>query len=500
MCASISDIVDRIGDEEEALGFPDPPEELQAGTRNWKSLLAYFGPGAILASATLASGELLFAPRGGAIFGYTILWALVWAGLVKGIMLYAGIRYYTLTGEHVMSRWAKMPGPRGWFTLFMGFLGIVSFPAWAAGLAKFVGQIVAWIFGLPETNTTFAAVGTIVLAVTAGLILLGGYDYVERIQVGIIAFLAAAIAVLAIAVTPSLTQLIAGLIPTIPGQYPEFVQQNYPSITDRPVWVEVVTYMGAIGGGVYDYIGYVGYAKNREWGMLNRSDTDVQRIMEKLDPGEVVPLGDDEETQRRGRAWLKAPQMDVLMSFGSITFFTATAMLLGAVILHPAELVPSGVDLFRYQARFFTRIHPSLKILWQVGVFFGIFGALYGLWEGYTWTWLESFKPFSERLHRLEQNNMTIVRAITIIYVGGVALVLLWSDLSAVAIVTPVSLLSGVFACGLWCWAMIWVEKTALPDVWQGGWKLDLGLIVAGAFLTGSGLISILVYLGIFSF
>jgi Mn2+/Fe2+ NRAMP family transporter len=141
VCASGSDIVDKISGEGEALSFPTPPEELQPGARDWKKLLAYFGPGAILASMTLGSGELLFAPRGGAIFGFSILWALVWAGLMKGIMSYSGVRYYTLTGEHVMSRWAKMPGPRGWFTLFMGFLGIVSFPAWAAGLAKFIGQI-----------------------------------------------------------------------------------------------------------------------------------------------------------------------------------------------------------------------------------------------------------------------------------------------------------------------------------------------------------------------
>jgi hypothetical protein len=255
--------------------------------------------------------------------------------------------------------------------------------------------------------------------------------------------------------------------------------------------------MGAIGGGVYDYIGYVGYAKTRNWGMLNRSDVEVQRFMEELDPGEVVPLADDEETKRLGRAWLKAPQMDVLISFTAITFFTAAAMVLGAVTLHQAKLVPSGVDLFKYQARFFTRIHPSLKILWQIGVFVAIFGTLYSIWEGYTWTWLETFKPFSERVHQLQENNMTMARAITIIYVGGVSLVLLWSNLSAVAIITPVSLLGGVFACGLWCWAMIWAEKTALPEVWQGGWKLDLGLVVSGTFLTVSGLLGILTYIGI---
>jgi Mn2+/Fe2+ NRAMP family transporter len=497
MCASASDIVDQIEEKRGALSFPEPPKELQQGIRNWKKLLAYFGPGAVLASMGLGSGELIFAPRGGAIFGLSILWALVWAGIVKGVMAYSGVRYYTLTGEHIMSRWAKMPGPRGWFTLLIGFIALVALPAWAAGLAKILGQITAWIMGAPETNTMFAAIGTVMMVVTAGLVLLGGYDYVEKVQIAIVAFLSAAIAVLAFAVTPPPLGVLAGLVPTIPSGYPSFVQQNYPIIARRPVWVEVVTYMGAIGGGVQDYIGYVGYAKNRGWGMLGRSDIEVQRLMEKLDSGETVPIDTDEETKRIGRAWLKAPQIDVLISFSAITFFTATAMVLGALTLHSAELVPSGTDLLKIQAQWFMDINPRLKLLWQVGAFFAIFGTMYSIWEGYSWAWLETFKPFSNRLHRLEQNNMTAVRLITIAYVGGVGLVLLWSELNAVAIVTFASLLGGVFACGLWCWAMIWAEKTALPDVWQGGWKLDFALVVSGTFLTGSGLLSILAYFGI---
>lgn len=498
MCASASDIAEKIGDKG-GINFPEPPDALKKGARNWKKLLAYFGPGAVLASMGLGSGELIFAPRGGAIFGFAILWALVWAGLVKGVMAYSGVRYYTLTGEHIMSRWAKMPGPRGWFTLLIGFLAIVALPAWIAGFAEILGNITAWMLGLPGTDTTFAAIGTVMMVVTAGLVLLGGYEAVEKIQIAIVAFLSAAIVVLAFAAAPSPIQVLGGLVPTIPSSYPAFVQQNYPLIAKRPVWVEIVTYMGAIGGGVQDYIGYVGYVKNREWGMLNRSDVEVQRFMETLDPGEVVPISTDEEAQRLGHAWLKAPQVDVLVSFSAITLFTVISMALGAVTLHEAELVPSGTNLLKYQAQWFTDIAPGLGMVWQVAAFAAIFGTLYSVWEGYTWAWLETFKPFSDRLHQLEQDNMTVLRLITIVYCGGIGLVLLWSSLSAVAIVTLASLLGGVFACGLWCWAMIWSEKTALPEVWQGGWKLDLALAISGTFLTGAGIIAILGYFGIIS-
>ena len=34
--------------------------------------------------------------------------------------------------------------------------------------------------------------------------------------------------------------------------------KNDPSIATRPPWVEVITCVGAVGGGTYDYVGYVG--------------------------------------------------------------------------------------------------------------------------------------------------------------------------------------------------------------------------------------------------
>lgn len=488
-------------DDEQDLSYPEPPAELQPGSRNWRRLLLYFGPGAIVASMTLGSGETLFAPRGGAIFGLSILWALVWAGLVKGVMAYSGVRYRTLTSENIMSRWAKLPGPRGWFTLFMGLLALVAFPSWVGGLSLMLGQITAWIIGIPITNTSAAALGTLLVFVTFGLDYIGGYETVEKVQIAIVAFLSAAIAVLAIASQPPLGGIAAGLVPNIPSNYAPFVQEQYPTIASRSVWVEVVTYMGGVGGGIYDYIGYTGYMKERQWGLFNRSDSfAVENLMREIAPGEEVPIDTSSDNVRRGYSWLKAPQIDVTLSFAAITFFTALAMILGAQSLNEAQLVPSGLDLFRFQAQWFTDITPGLDILWKIGVFFAIFGTMYATWEGYTWTWLMSFRPFSARVRRIEEESLGLARILTFVYCGGLGIMLMWTDLSAVAIVTPAAILGGVFGCGLWCFAMIWADKTALPEELQGGWLYYGGLVVSGLFLTFAGTISIVEYLGITSF
>jgi Mn2+/Fe2+ NRAMP family transporter len=77
------------------LQYPEPTPDLQQGLR-WRAL-KYFGAGAIIASVTIGSGETLFASRGGAMFGYTLLWCFVAGTLMKGVQVYTAARYMTLT-------------------------------------------------------------------------------------------------------------------------------------------------------------------------------------------------------------------------------------------------------------------------------------------------------------------------------------------------------------------------------------------------------------------
>ena len=106
--------------EREKIRIPEPPEKLQ-GRMSLATALMFFGPGAIVASLTIGSGEVIFASRAGAVFGYAALW-VVFIGLIsKAALVYGANHYITVTGEHPMSRFARIfPGPRGWFPLLIG--------------------------------------------------------------------------------------------------------------------------------------------------------------------------------------------------------------------------------------------------------------------------------------------------------------------------------------------------------------------------------------------
>ena len=77
----------------EALRYPELSEDMKA--RGFGAMLRIFGPGAIIASVTIGSGETVFASRGGAIFGYTLLWCFIGGGLMKFVQVYTAARYMT---------------------------------------------------------------------------------------------------------------------------------------------------------------------------------------------------------------------------------------------------------------------------------------------------------------------------------------------------------------------------------------------------------------------
>ncbi len=83
-------------EREEAIRIPEPPENLR-GRMNLGAALTFFGPGAIIASLTIGSGETVFATRVGAVFGYAVLWTAFITLICQGSF---GIRFQSLHNRH----------------------------------------------------------------------------------------------------------------------------------------------------------------------------------------------------------------------------------------------------------------------------------------------------------------------------------------------------------------------------------------------------------------
>ncbi len=470
-------------DQVERVSYPDPPPELR--NRNWLALMAFFGPGAIMASVTITSGETLFASRGGAIFGYAMLWCLLGGAIMKGVQVYGGMRFLVVTGYHPMESWAHLPGPRSWCPILIGILSVVCFPFWLSGLPKMLGQIVNWISGLQKhenTETLERLWATFFIGVAVTITLLQTYRFLEKAETVVLVILLISVLAAVFACRPDWLAALTGAVkPAIP-EYQAWVKDSYPNVAQRAPWVEVITYMGALGGGTYDYLGYVGMLREKGWGMLRRTGRliPLKQLKDSLpsDPAEV----------EKGRTWLRAPAADCSVSFTCVLIFTAAFLILGARILHPDRIIPDGTKLFSHQARFLTQIHHSLLYVYQVGVFMAFFGTIAGAYEIYTRTTAECLRGIwrSSREFPLRWVRMSVC-----IYTGALGLLLVWTVKDPVKIVTIPALLGGVFTCGLWCFAVLWAEQRFLPRAYRMKGVLFVLTILAGVAMTTFGVVAL---------
>jgi len=439
---------------------------------SWTRLLRVFGPGAIIASVTVGTGETIFAPRVGALFGYAMLWVILAAVVFKAVQVYSGARYIVLTGEHPLRAWSRIPGPHAWVVKLLGAVSIIAFPLWMAALSDALGSLCIWITGIGQVSSWGRPLwGTAIILAATTLTLIQTYNIVERVSTLILALKMGLILIAILLVKPDWAAAVWGmLVPHVPA-YEPWVIAKYPDFMGRTVFFEMAVLLGAVGGGVQDYLGYVGFLREKNWGASGQASDEPAKLSEE--PGVV----------ERGLTWLRAPALDTAISFGSVLLITTCFMILGAAVLHPLRLVPTDADLYSQQSQFLGLIHPRLISVYKAGVFFAIFGAIYGMLPVYARTTYEiSIAIWPER-----NWNFGRLRLRVILYTAAGGLLLLWTGFKTVVLAGIVAPFAGVLGCGLWCLAMIWVEWKQLPSVYRmSKWLLAL-TAVAGITMAGIG-------------
>jgi len=195
----------------------------------------------------------------------------------------------------------------------------------------------------------------------------------------------------------------------------------------------------------------------------------------------------------RGRRWLRAPLVDTVGSFACVVLFTMAFMILGATLLHPNHIVPSGLQLLSVQADFLTQMHANLLFVYQAGVFIAFFGTILGAYELYVRTTHECLRPVSIRVRQM---SISQLRPWVVAYCGIGGILIMWLGGNPVQIVTPAAILGGVFTCGLWCLLMVWTDRRFLPESLQMGKPLVILNIASGLFLTGWGIRGIIDFVG----
>lgn len=472
----------------EALVMPEAPVELKS--KGIGGLFKYLGPGLIMASASIGSGEIFFASRGGANFGYVLLWTFLLCAVLKGVVVYSGTRYITLTGESPFARFGQvLPGPKNWFPVLLGIFAVVSFPSWAGGFANFLGQWSVWTFGFGDPRVW----ASFWLLLAFSTLFFAGYNYVEKFQTGIVIMMVIFVLVAVIMAQPNWLDVLRGLIPSIPEAYQPWVQEKYPEIAARPISLEVISYLGAIGGGTYDYIGYIGMYREKKWGMLGNPDIDgIRDRLLTLEKGERIDFDEAPESDSNVRAWLRAPAADTFVSFTAVFIFSAAFMILGNVILGTEGLqaLPNDTQIMQNQAAFFALITPALVYFYQIAVWAAFFGSMQASGTVmYAHTFYECFAPAFRRVRTAKWWNIRLL--VACIYTFG-GLILVWTGLSFTTLVSFGALIGGVLSIGLWALAMVYTDRRFLPKRFQMSPVLITLLGISGVVMTVMGVIATL--------
>src|SRR6185436_7868416 len=306
----------------------------------------------------------------------------------------------------------------------------------------------------------------------------------ERIQLVIVLLMLACVVVSLFAVKPDWLEFFKGFLVPQPLAYPDWALSQ-PELANRPVWVETITYVGVIGGSGYDYLAYVSYLRDKQWGQAGCTIATASELAAAAkDPSHI------------NRRWLRAVAVDSVMTFLAVLGFSGVFVACGAVILGPQHRIPGGNNLLAFQAEFVTPIYPWLKHVYFVGAFLTIFGTLYGTIE-------VAPTVLRELVHAFDPDyalrNAPKLRKIAVSWSGfGGLIVLAWTFVfhlahatqtppGLIALLTPANLFTGVLACGLICLLTVWTDWKFLPPGLRTGSHLTILNAAAGGVFIGLG-------------
>jgi len=377
-------------------GIADPPRSLAAR-------LAHLGPGLILASSIVGSGELIATTSVGATAGFALLWLiLIGCGIKVAAQIEIG-RTTLAWGRTPLAAFDRVPGPRifgrnwiwwGWAAMTALILlqqgGIVAGVAqslaaavpvspagreWnrihdnlaaaridlaaagrqgeAAASAEALARLAAAqqaAAGLTAPfDTTFWAVVTGIA--TAGLLLVGRYRLIERVSLVLVAaFTLVTLTALTLlqrnpAWAISGAELASGIVPSIP-----------PAANGRSPLAVGLAAFGIIGVGASELMIYPYWCLEKGYGRA------------------VGPRDDSPAWAERARGWLKVMQLDAWGSMVVYTTVTIAFYLLGAATLGRLGIVPEGGEMVRSLGAMYAPVFGA----WAQQVFlWGAFAVLY---------------------------------------------------------------------------------------------------------------------------
>ena len=178
----------------------------------WKAL----GPGILVACAAIGGSHLVWSTRAGAEFGWSLLWLVLLANLLKFPFFLYGQRYAAATGESLLAGYKRLGIGYVWVFLTINILtGTINI----AGVSMLSAALLSG-YGITAISVPHLSVGLLIIC--AGLLLVGHYKLLDGLAKIIIAVLGISTIVAVALALPNQPKIAADFIAPSPYQWTSF--------------------------------------------------------------------------------------------------------------------------------------------------------------------------------------------------------------------------------------------------------------------------------------
>lgn len=281
--------------------------------------------------SAVGSGSVLFTPRVGSEYGYAFLWLLWGVAFLMWMMIREAGRFAVATGRTLLDGFSTLPGPRNWALWAVFLPQLFAAVVGVGGLAALVGSALA--ADLPGGLVPWAL---FVLAVSTAVVVGGGYRIVSRVALVLALALVGIMVVAAVRVFEADGDALSGLVPGAPA--------------DADV-AFLLPWVGTILAGSMGIVWFSYWAATRGYGggtaQLARGEGQRQP------PAEATPA---ERRAPRLAGWFRTLSNTAAIGVLTGTLIITAFLALGAELLGPAGVVPSGTDVATELTRLLSEV------------------------------------------------------------------------------------------------------------------------------------------------
>lgn len=436
---------------------------------DFKGKLRFLGPGFILSASIVGSGELIMTTILGAKAGFVCLWVILFSCLVKVALQLEFGKHAIYTGKTTMAALNELPGPR------IG-KGNWSIWAWLAIMAFKFLQVGGIVGGVALIFLEFGPLGdlgksfwTIVTAVAVAFIVSRGrYSLLERwslIMIGLFTIFTF-ISVIALQWTPnavSSADILSGLTFSLPAG----------------TLVVAVAAFGITGVGGDEIMAY------NYW------------LIEKGYAAHTGPRPDSSDKEakeawlKRARGWIKVMYADAVCSMICYTLVTVLFYILGAAILHRAELEPKQNELIVVLGKIYTESLGD----WARGVFLAgalvvLFSTLMAALAAWSRLFSDAFSQIGWGNFQDPESRKKFVGTCAFVFPGIWAV--LYLIFTAPAFMVTIGGVASAFILLIVVYAAIVMRTKWLPKELRPGRFYNIAFVLSSAAIFGVAIIMVL--------